>query len=176
MKLWTFLLLVLLSSAGWCRNPEAVVAEIFRYEQRAQNALKTIRACETCFTPGFLGVLERALGRDPRKGGPYVDWNILGNSQTGTGHFEVGQPSFSGSNAVVPVRVWTGLRSEKTVGDAGARASWPNISTVRAHLTDVGAGWQIYDLEWLGEKRGNDVRPAIWVRKAVTPIAEGRWP
>lgn len=163
------LLILMLSAVAWCRTPEAVVEEVFGCEQRLQNQQKTVARCAHCFTPGFLGLLERAFARKPADG-RYVDWNIFGNSQTDTGHYEVGRADYSGRNATVPVRVWSGLRSRRTIQDRQARASWPYIVSARAHLTDVGSGWQIFDLEWLPRQD----QPTIWVRKSVTAVAEGR--
>lgn len=172
------LLIWFLSTAVWCRSPEAVVTEVFASQQHNQNASKTVKDCAHCFTPGFLSLLQRAFGQDPRKG-VYVDWNIFGNSQTGTGHYQVGRAFYDGAHSVVPVQVWTGLRSQQTTRDHKARANWKAIVTCHVHLTDVGAGWQIYDIQWLAQaarKDGKHGRPAIWVRKSLTPIAEGRWP
>lgn len=172
------LLLLLPTLPAWCRQPEEVVREVFAYEQKVQDPRKTINHCSHCFTPGFLTILQRAFARVPGKDKSYVDWNIFGNSQTNTGHFEVGKSSRQGQDSIIPVRVWTGIRSQSTIRDAKARASWPLVRRVEVQLTDVGSGWQIRDMIWEGydEKTGDQVEhiPPISVRENLVPIAQGR--
>ena len=172
---------LLLTITVWAREPEAVVEDVLRTHLEQQNLSKTVAATSKCFTPGFLGVIERALARRPgSNGGAYVDSDFSSNSQTELGHYEVGRAQIAGKDAQVPVKVWSGLRSLNTLKDPSKRASWPYIVKAKYHLTDVGDGdgFQIKDIEWLPrtvtyEGKSTPI-PAFWVRKWLEQIGTGR--
>ena len=161
MKTCLSLLVLLLSLPVFARPPEDVVRQVYSTHLRRNSLEKTVAEVPKCFTPGFLGVIKRALARTPQSGGSYVDADFFVNSQGGWGDYKVGPASITGKDAVVPITLWTGLRSEAVRTDPVKRKSWPTTQA-KVYLTDVGDGFQIHDLEFLpraGEKFSFRVRP-----------------
>ena len=111
------------------------VNKLLKNHQRTNDAKKTVRLSESLLTPGFLGVLDRALAG--QIGGDF----ILGG-QAGFDNYEVAFSSQHNGKWTVPVYVWGGRSDPKDLRERRCPRS-----KVVFHLTDVGAGPQIYDIE-----------------------------
>ena len=78
-----------------------------------------------------------------------------------------------GSNAVVPLTLWCGLRSEEVRKDAKLRREWDK-SYGKVHLTNIGNGWQISNLKFPRHKSrvSQDVTPEFDARASVQATIE----
>lgn len=139
--------ILLLTAVAWGRTPEDTVRKLYATHDKTDNLDRTVQLAADCFTPGFLSIFQRALAIKPDRGGAFVDVDVLVDSQGGWGDYVVGRAIYDGENVVVPVTLWTGLRSGEVRKDPKLRASWPTRQA-RVHLTDVGNGYQIYDIEF----------------------------
>lgn len=135
-------------------TPDEVVSKVYNTHLKTQDMQKTIQQVPKCFTPGFLGILERALKSQPPK--PFVDVDVFCNNQMGLGDFEVVRCDTQGYNSEVRIKVWDS-RSK--------RQGKPQLA--RVILTDVkdGDGYQIKDIEW-------ESNPPFKVRDYLIPIAK----
>lgn len=170
----------LLTMPLWAAPPEEVVRQLYQTHLETDRLDQTVQRASRCFTPGFLGVIERALARKPGPSG-YVDVDFLTHSQGGWGDFEVGQTFVTGKNAVVMLKVWSGLRSHGPDGplppeERKAMRKRITPQQVKIYLTDVGDGdgFQIKDIEFPAHQEGNEKIPAFQVRAWLKGIADGR--
>lgn len=90
MRNLLFLVLILALPAT-ALTPEETVKKVYQTHFESKSFRETIRQCESCFTPGFLGVMERALSKKPGSTRAYVDFDFFVNSQAGFPRFEVGR-------------------------------------------------------------------------------------
>ena len=136
--------------------PDEVVSKLYKTHKQTQDMQKTIRQVPKCLTPGFLGIMERALKGQPPK--PFVDVDVFCNNQMGLGDFEIVRSEVQGYNAEVRIKVWD---------SRSLRKGKPQVA--RVILTDVkdGDGYQIKDIEW-------DGTPTFKVRDFLTKIATGQ--
>ena len=146
----TLLLLILaipLTLPALAQAPEETVKKVYRAHLTSSSCQDTIRQCESCFTPGFLGVMERALSK--KRGGPgaFVDVDFFVNSQSGFPHFEVGESVVSGKEVLVPMYIWNDTRGYRFEKDPVKREQLAFPALV--HLVDVGKGLQITNIEFL---------------------------
>ena len=176
MKKLTLSLAALLISSAWARTPAEVVRRVYNVHLQEYRLEQTVEQTTECFTPGFLGIIERALARQPGRGG-FVDIDFLTNSQGGWGDFEVRPVSVTGKAAVVQVKIWSGLRSHGPDGplplaqrEAMRRRVQPQQLTV--YLVDLGQGFQIKDLEFAPFGQGNQRTPAFHVRPWLKKLSE----
>jgi hypothetical protein len=181
---------LLFSSAAWAESPallaqkarpspEDVVRRLYDIhlkhykEEKGKGYPETVAQAASCFTPGFLGIIERAEKRPPN-GPNHIDIDFLVNSQSGWGGFEVGKATVTGKDAVVPLEIWGGFRSTKHKDPETLRRA-------KVYLTDVGDGdgFQIRDIEFVAAPFTNYegkvlTQPAFWVRKYLTEIADAK--
>lgn len=185
LRAFFFCLCLLLPSPLLAAPPAEVVRTLYQIHLQEDRLDRTIRKADFCFTPGFLGVIERALARKPGPGG-HVDVDFLTYSQGGWGDFEVDQTSLSGKEATVKLRVWAGLRSHGPDGPlplAERKAMRKRIQAtpVTIFLIDVGDGdgFQVRDIEFPAydykmPDGSTDKRPRFRVREWLQKIGQGR--
>lgn len=167
MRILIAIVLSLLTLPAVARPPAEVVQTLYDTHVATGDQRKTVQLLAHCFTPGFLGILERALKRQPPN--PFVDVDIFANNQMGLGFFEVGKATVKGKEATVPVDLWIGRVNPANRFD---RKLLTRIQ-VTVFLTDVeeGQGFQIRDLEFLPTQ--HNPKP-FRIREWLLPIAEGR--
>ena len=160
------LTLLLFSVPAWAQTPEAVVDRFYRTYCATQDEDKTIRAESRSFTPGFYALLDRAIRLEEQKRSCYEAFFVVGNG--GWGDWEAGQATVDGNNAIVPLTLWCGLRSAEVRKNAKLRRDWDK-SYGDVYLTNLGNGWQIYNLKFLRHKYrvSKDVMPEIDVRASA---------
>ena len=56
-------LALLLSASAWARTPAEVVRQLYSVHLQENRLEQTVQRASECFTPGFLGIIERALAR-----------------------------------------------------------------------------------------------------------------
>lgn len=173
---WIFLFAGLLVSQAWARPPAEVVRRVYEVHLQEDRLDRTVARTEDCFTPGFLGIIERALARKPGSGA-WVDIDFLTYSQGGWGDFEIGAVSSRGQEATVQVQVWSGLRSHGPDGPlppAERKAMRARIQPqkLKVSLVDLGQGFQIKDLEFAPSGQGDPPTPAFQVRAWLKQVAD----
>ena len=152
------------------RTPEETVKKVYQSHLTSKSFQETLSQCEDCFTPGFLSVMQRALAKKPGKGS-FVDFDFFVNSQAGFAKFEVGQASVEGKKALVPIRVWNDSRGYEFEKDPARRKAMAFPALI--HLTDVGKGLQITDIEFLGHlKDGHESGFSYYPGQTMRPILE----
>lgn len=176
MQRFLLCLFLLLSAWAWARPPAEVVDQLYTVHLKEDNLRVTTQKAASCFTPGFLGLIERALARTPSSG-RYVDADFLTNSQGGWGDFEIGPTTVKGKDATVKVKVWSGLRSHGPDGPlplSERKAMHQRIKPqqLTVYLTDVGEGFQIKDLEFAAYSAGAEQLPAFRVRPWLKDLSE----
>lgn len=138
----TFSCALLLSAAAWAGpSPDKVVERVYLTHWRENSsAAKTIRECEDCFTPGFIGAFERAQS---------VDFDVLTFRNGGWRDFKVDEPKVSGNEAIVNLHLLSGWRNLQD--KHGDPKLWRNGTAAHAtvYLIDLGRGFQIRDFEVL---------------------------
>ena len=94
---------------------------------------------------------------------------MVGNG--GWGDWEVGRATIDGNNAIVPLTLWCGLRSDQVRKNAKLRREWDK-SYGDVYLTNLGEGWQIYNPKFLRHKYRNsqDVRREIEARASAQAL------
>lgn len=157
-------------------TPESVVDKVYKTHLSTASLSETVQKCESCFTPGFLGIMERALANKPGGKKDFVDFDFFVNSQSGYVKYEVGKATISGKNATVPIRVWNDARGYKFETDPKRRDQMADSANI--HLTDVGHGFQIMDIEFPardvpGADGNNFHTPAQSMRSILKKIADG---
>lgn len=176
MRIQSLWLAAIMTAVAWARPPAEVVRRVYDVHLQEDRLDRTVARTEDCFTPGFLGIIERALARKPGPGG-FVDIDFLTNSQGGWGDFEIGPVSITGKEATVQVRVWSGLRSHGPDGPlapAERKAMRTRIEPqqLKVYLVDVGEGFQIKDFEFAPSGQGSQRLPAFHVRPWLKDLAE----
>jgi hypothetical protein len=174
MRLWIFFLFLAVSAAA--QTPEDTVRRVYETHFTTGSLAETVRLCESCFTPGFLGVMERALAKKPGSDS-FVDFDFFVNSQAGFAHFEVGKAVKTGKEAVVGIRIWNDERGYRMESDPKRREQLSVPAQI--HMIDVGNGLQIKDIEFLPRE---EVSPdgetfqieGHHIRATLLKIAEGR--
>lgn len=141
------LLFLLVFPALGASTPTAVVNEVYTAHRARPEMGRTVKEHAACFTPGFLGVIERALAKKPGSG-DFVDADFFFNTQDGGSDFELGAEEVHGKDATVLVQVFQRGDYRNPKPDPNWRAKVKKIP-LRVVLTDVGQGFQIKDLEWL---------------------------
>lgn len=145
-----FLVLMLLTVSAWAQAPDAVVDRFYRTYWTVQDENKAIRSESRSFTPGFYALLDRVMRLQKRQTrGDSDAFFVVGNG--GWGDWEVGQASIDGNNALVPLTLWCGLRSGEVRKNAKLRREWDK-SYGNVYLTNLGEGWQIYNLKFFRHK------------------------
>lgn len=157
-------------------TPESVVEKVYQTHLSTPSLSETVKKCESCFTPGFLGIMERALANKPGGKKDFVDFDFFVDGQSGYVKYEVGKATISGKNATVPIRVWNDARGYKFETDPKRRDQMAERAHV--HLTDIGQGFQITDIEFLardvfGPDGNNFHTPAQSMRSILKKIADG---
>lgn len=61
----TLVLLFLLTLPAVAQTPEEIVGRVYQTHKDNRSFAQTIKKCESCFTPGFQGVIERAIANYP---------------------------------------------------------------------------------------------------------------
>ncbi|MFN8611828.1 MAG: hypothetical protein U0931_30060 [Vulcanimicrobiota bacterium] len=109
-------------------------------------------------------MLARALELEHKAGGCSDAFFVVGNG--GWGDWEVGRATLDGNNAIVPLTLWCGLRSEAVRKNAQLRRDWDWKYYADVYLTDLGQGWQIYNLRVLPHRsrRTGFAQPGYTVR------------
>lgn len=163
-----FFIVLLLVLPALARPPAEVVDQVYSTHLQMQSQRKTVAANPKCFTPGFLGIIERAFKGQPPK--PFVDVDILAHNQMGMGAYELGPIKISGRDATVGLSVWVG-RGGKFSDPAMKKQSSPDKAIV--YLTDVGDGdgFQIKDIEWLPTR---DYNKSFYIREFLKKIADAQ--
>lgn len=126
---------------------------------------KTIKDRNYCFTPGFLGIFERALALKPGSAA-FVDMDYFYATQDGGLQFSVVKTELNGTEGAVYVKTWQGPYR----GAAGQKP--PAQPNIKVHLADVGNGYQIKDIEHLP----HDGMKGFSVREDFNVLLQGRWP
>lgn len=161
-------IILLVALPALARPPVEVVDHVYSTHLRLQNQRRTVAANPNCFTPGFLGIIERAFqGKPPN---PFVDVDFLCNNQMGLGAYELGPTKLSGKDARVGLTLWVGR---------GAAFSDPSMKEKVTpykgivYLTDVGDGdgFQIKDLEFLPTQ---DYKKSFFIREFLKKIADAQ--
>lgn len=160
------ILLLLLLLTGWvaARPPSEIVMDAFQYDVD-HGMEKTIKDRAYCFTPGFLGVMERALAL-PQGSAAFVDMDYFLATQDGGLRVGPGESSNSGKDAVVFVKIWSGPYR----GAPGQKE--PAKPRVKVLLTDLGQGYQIRDIVHLP----NGTVKGFSVRDDFNTLLSGKWP
>lgn len=165
-----FLIVLFLAAPAWCRTPEEVVRTIYSTHLKYDSMDKTLARTADCFTPTFLRLFQRALALPTVRGKiSGVDVDLLVFSQGGWGDYEVGRAVVDGPNAVVPVQLWVGVGT-RGMGKGPAVRSKVQPHLARVHLTDLGSGFQVYDIEHPANRSGSVTMPALWVRQYLRQI------
>jgi hypothetical protein len=138
------LIVLLLTGAAWAQTPEQLVKNLYQYHLGSPGEVKTVKENRQCFTPGFLQVIDQ----DQRFVAKGMGANFLTEGNGGWGDFEVHNGYPNGNVYVVPLTLYCGVRSGDVRTDPKLRAEWP-LTKVNVLLTDVGYGYQIYDLDYL---------------------------
>ena len=173
---WMLFFSAMLVSLAWALPPDEVVRRVYDEHLREDRLDLTVARTENCFTPGFLGIIERALARK-QGSGAWVSIDFLTYSQGGWGDFEIGPVSIAGKEATVQVQVWSGLRSHGPDGPLppdkrkAMRASI-QPQQLKVSLVDLGQGFQIKDLEFAPSGQGDRHMPAFHVRPWLKQIAD----
>ena len=161
------LMVLLLSLPALALPPSRVVKKLYDTHLTTHGSRETVQRVPQCLTPGFLGIVERALRRQPP--GPWVDVDLFTNNQMGFGFYEMGAEEIHGKDAIVNISLWIGRV------DPNNRFNKKLLSQQKAriYLTDVGDGdgFQIRDIEFL-PTRSNP--KSFWIRAWLVPIADGR--
>ncbi|MFN8611788.1 MAG: hypothetical protein U0931_29860 [Vulcanimicrobiota bacterium] len=89
---------------------------------------------------------------------------MVGNG--GWGDWQVGRATVDGNYAIVPLTLWCGLRSEDVRKNAQLRRDWDWKYYADVDLTNLGNGWQIYNLRVLPHRsrRTGEVQKGYSVR------------
>ncbi|MGE0495338.1 MAG: hypothetical protein AB7S38_39395 [Vulcanimicrobiota bacterium] len=140
------LLVLLLSVVAQAQTPEQKLETLYKYHLSSHGEPDTVAKHERFFTPGFLGVLDRQFELQRQLPGAGSNFLTVGNG--GWGDYEVHPGARRGKDYVVPMVLYCGLRSDQVRTDPKVRAEWP-VHKVEILFTDIGAGWQIYDLRFL---------------------------
>ena len=141
-KLIVVLSLLTLAWPVLAQAPDAVVRQLYQTHRKLNQLEKTVAHSGSLFTPGFLKLFQKAI-MSPPEGGDFLDYDFLINSQDSWSDFQVGQTHWDGKYAIVPVTLW--------LGEPGHGRN-PNIKSTLAKvfLTDLGHGYQIYDIKHVG--------------------------
>lgn len=158
------LLFLILTTWVEARTPSEVVLDAFQYDVD-HGMEKTIKDRAYCFTPGFLGIFERALAL-PQGSPAFVDMDYFLCTQDGGSRVGLGVSSVSGKDATVYVKIWRGPYR----GAPGENE--PTKPRVRVLLTDVGQGYQIRDIVHLPFRSGK----GFSVRDDFNLLLAGKWP
>jgi hypothetical protein len=158
------ILLHLLSATAWARPPAEVVSDAFEYDRR-HGMNKTIRDRANCFTPGFLGIFERALALKPGSAA-FVDMDYFYCTQDGGMQFSVVKTEVTGKEGAVYLKTWQGAYR------GAPSQKQPAQPTVKVHLADVGQGYQIKDIEHLPHRGAK----GFSTREDFKLLLQGRWP
>lgn len=135
----TAILLLLLTLCAAARTPAEIVQDVFAYD--FQHGMgKTLQNRADCFTPGFRGLFLKALALPP--GGPdFVDMDYFRNGQDGGQVLKTSATELHGNEAIVSLKIWQGAYRGAPAGKEPARP------TTRVFLTNLGRGYQIWDIQ-----------------------------
>lgn len=161
------------STPALAQSPESVVKRFYQAYWNSQDEDKTILSNRHTFTPGLYNLLDRALRLEHKAGGCSDAFFVVGNG--GWGDWEVGRASIDGNNSIVPLTLWCGLRSEEVRKNPRLRRDWEYKYYANVYLTNLGQGWQIYNMQVLPHRNQatKDLFKGYSVRKnAQQVIAE----
>ena len=125
-------------------GPSDVVKKVYDMHLREGSFKKLFSQCETCFTPGFLGVIDRALAKKPGSS-DFVDFDFMLNTQDGGMEYELGETKVDGKRATVDMLVFQRGDYRNPNPDPDWRKKVVK-TPVRIDLADVGQGWQISNI------------------------------
>ena len=129
------LLCLLLTLSALARTPAEVVQDAFAYDLK-HGMSKTLQNRSHCFTPGFLRLFRRALALPA----PAVDMDYFTASQDGGHLLKIAAAQAQGKEAIVQVKLWQGAYRGAPAGPE------PAVATTKVYLTDLGQGFQIWDI------------------------------
>lgn len=121
-------------------TPEDVVLRLYHAHRRDDDALHSLKAQRACFTP----TLQRWIARAPR-----AKMDPLVCSESGWYGYQVGQARVAGRDAVVPIKLYSGRWPLENGHDMTEVRRVVKPRHAEVYLTDVGNGFQIYDIRHL---------------------------
>lgn len=142
------LFFLLLTLPGFCQStPQDVVRKLYAFHTKDMNAEKTIQQNQDCLTPGFLEIITRAYKKQPPA--DFVDYDIFYSTQDGGMDFEIGESKIQGKEATVQMKSYQRGDYRNPKPDPNWRKKVKR-RPMEVLLADVGHGWQIKDIVWVG--------------------------
>ncbi|MBN9416346.1 hypothetical protein ABS71_12250 [bacterium SCN 62-11] len=156
MKIALFLLLLTLTAAA--RTPAEIVQDVFEYDFQ-HGMTQTLQDRAHCFTPGFLQLFRKALAL-PTGGPAFVDMDYFRNGQDSGQVLKTTDTEVHGKEAIVSLKIWQGAYRGAPAGPQ------PKAPTTRVFLTDLGQGYQIWDIR----------HSKLSARQDFQTLLKGKWP